>query len=175
MSTRSQIAKMLPDGKVNSIYCHSDGYPSHNGELLLNHYNSEEKVDALLALGDLSFLDVNINPMAEAPARRNWEVDKDPNSEGGIKIRERNAVLTTHTFADPQEGVTIAYHRDRGEDFHVGEYNSLEDFLKAEHWAVYLYLWKDNKWHVSYYYKEKERFFELTPEIIKSGLPTEQE
>jgi hypothetical protein len=56
MSTRSNIARQNADGTIDYIYCHSDGYLSHNGSILLSHYQDAEKVDQLIALGDLSFL-----------------------------------------------------------------------------------------------------------------------
>jgi len=56
MATRSRIGKKLEDGTIKSIYCHFDGYPEHNGEILKEHYKTEAKIDALLELGDLSFL-----------------------------------------------------------------------------------------------------------------------
>jgi hypothetical protein len=56
MATRSNIAKVLPDGKVRVIYSHWDGYPDHHWPILTEHYNTEDKVDALLDLGDVSVL-----------------------------------------------------------------------------------------------------------------------
>ncbi len=56
MSTRSNIGIINADGSVTAIYVHNDGYPSHNGRILLNHYNTEDKVRTLLSLGDLSVL-----------------------------------------------------------------------------------------------------------------------
>ncbi len=56
MSTRSLIGAVQEDGSVKFIYCHWDGYPEHNGKVLLSHYKSQEKVKSLLALGNLSFL-----------------------------------------------------------------------------------------------------------------------
>jgi len=56
MATRSHIGKQLPDGQIKYIYCHFDGYPEHNGEILKEHYIDESKVDQLLELGDLSVL-----------------------------------------------------------------------------------------------------------------------
>lgn len=56
MSTRSNIAKLNEDGTATLIYCHSDGYPSYNGSILLEHYTTDQKVDELLALGDISSL-----------------------------------------------------------------------------------------------------------------------
>ena len=56
MSTRSLIALKQTDGTVKSIYCHWDGYVSHNGRLLIEHYATPEAVEELLALGPLSAL-----------------------------------------------------------------------------------------------------------------------
>lgn len=56
MSTRSHIGKQLENGSIKYIYCHFDGYPEHNGEILKEHYKTEAKIDALLELGDLSVL-----------------------------------------------------------------------------------------------------------------------
>ena len=56
MGTRSTIAIQNTDGTVTGIYCHWDGYLSHNGDILQKFYTTEEKVRALIALGDLSSL-----------------------------------------------------------------------------------------------------------------------
>lgn len=56
MGTRSRIARRNADGTFTSIYCHWDGYPTGVGLTLRDHYASDEKVIALLALGDLSSL-----------------------------------------------------------------------------------------------------------------------
>lgn len=60
MSTNSTISLENQDGSVVSIYCHWDGYPSNNGKILHQHYNSVDKVESLLELGFLSSLDPNI-------------------------------------------------------------------------------------------------------------------
>lgn len=56
MSTRSRIGIEGEDGRVRSVYCHSDGYLSYNGAQLLAHYNDAERALALINEGDLSFL-----------------------------------------------------------------------------------------------------------------------
>ena len=56
MATRSNIGKRLPNGEIIAIYCHWDGYPEHNGKILVEHYKDEAKIDQLLALGALSVL-----------------------------------------------------------------------------------------------------------------------
>jgi len=57
MGTRSLIGRKREDGKIEAIYCHWDGYPSHNGRILLKHYQDPKKVAALMELGALSSLD----------------------------------------------------------------------------------------------------------------------
>lgn len=56
MSTRCRIGIELPDGKVRSIYCHHDGYLSGVGKMLNDHYQTAEKVEKLMDLGDISSL-----------------------------------------------------------------------------------------------------------------------
>lgn len=56
MSTRACVAVMDVDGTVSSIYNHWDGYESFLGATLRDHYNTPEKVNELIALGDVSVL-----------------------------------------------------------------------------------------------------------------------
>lgn len=56
MSTNSSIGIKRIDGSETRIYCHWDGYIEYNGVILQLAYNTAEKVEALLALGDLSSL-----------------------------------------------------------------------------------------------------------------------
>lgn len=87
MGTPCRIGVIKKDNTVNTIYCHWDGYPSEKASMLLNHYNSIEKANALVALGDISHLEKNI-----APA-------------DGVE----------HSYDKPADEVTVAYHRDKGE------------------------------------------------------------
>lgn len=56
MATRSYIGVRNTDGSVDYIYCHFDGYPEHNGDILTSYYSKKNQVDELLKLGDLSVL-----------------------------------------------------------------------------------------------------------------------
>ena len=51
MATRSHIGIKNQDNSVTYIYCHWDGYPGHNGKILLNHYQTEDKVRELMKIG----------------------------------------------------------------------------------------------------------------------------
>lgn len=56
MSTRARVGIVRPDGSILSIYTHSDGYISHHGPILLEHYDTAQKVLALIKMGDCSCL-----------------------------------------------------------------------------------------------------------------------
>lgn len=56
MSTNSSIRIKRTDGTVTGIYCHWDGYIENNGVILQLAYNTPERVEQLLSLGDISTL-----------------------------------------------------------------------------------------------------------------------
>ena len=56
MATRSLIGIKLDNEIVKIIYCHWDGYPEHNGQLLVDNYTSPSAVFELMELGDVSSL-----------------------------------------------------------------------------------------------------------------------
>ena len=58
MATRSLIGVKLNDNIVKTIYCHWDGYPEHNGKLLVENYSTPAAITELMLLGDLSNLDL---------------------------------------------------------------------------------------------------------------------
>lgn len=88
MATRSFIS--IKTGKeFRTIYCHWNGYPEYNGVVLLKHYSTIERIEALLALGSVSYIDKELAPKAG----------------------------TLHNFYNKQKGVTMAYHRDRGDTY----------------------------------------------------------
>lgn len=84
MSTHSIISVVCRDGLVRSAYCHQDGYLQHNGRILVEHYNSQEKAEALIAPGNMSCL------------------------------RARCDKPEGHTGDSPVEGVTVYWTRDAG-------------------------------------------------------------
>ena len=60
MGTRSTIALEFADGTIEQVYCHWDGYLSHNGAMLVQHYMDPFKVKQLLALGGFSSLEASV-------------------------------------------------------------------------------------------------------------------
>jgi len=129
MSTNSSIGIKNENDTVTSIYCHFDGYLSGVGQVLLDHYNTEELTKSLIGLGDLSSVQERLNP----------NEDED------------------HSFNKQIKGITVAYHRDRGEDFNQYKHDTERSFLKKPNIH---YLWKDGKWFYGTH--------ELTQELINN-------
>jgi len=65
MATRSLIGRVVNDGEgkihMEAIYCHYDGYPAGVGTTLMEHYTSDEKVEALIKAGSVESLEMNPN------------------------------------------------------------------------------------------------------------------
>lgn len=114
MSTRSYIL-IKTKNKYVGVYCHNDGYPSHNGSILNKHYTTKRKIKKLFSLGYLSFLDSKLMTKKE------------------------------HSFNKPIEGVTIAYHRDRGDEFRTLEvsYTNFQDLFQ---YVSFVYVFEKGKW-----------------------------
>jgi hypothetical protein len=127
MSTRSLITIEQPDGTYRAIYCHCDGYLTHNGAMLLDHYKDRSKVQELLNLGDISLLAPNVNPEPNKP--HNFEYDK------------------------RQDGVVVAYQRDRGETNCDAKIMSLDELFEQS-WIEYFYIF-DLKGEWKYYHYEQ--------------------
>jgi hypothetical protein len=58
MGTRSAIGIQVGK-KIKAVYCHWDGYPSYNGRILFENYDTA-KTKELVANGDLSSLGADI-------------------------------------------------------------------------------------------------------------------
>lgn len=120
MSTRSIIAKQIGEDQYLTIFCHYDGYPDDNGATLVKHYNTPERVDALLALGDLEVLCEKIEPTPQTP----------------------------HTADAPQPGVTVAMRRDMELSGCEAAEMTREELIEPEYEGIeYTYIFnQDGKW-----------------------------
>jgi hypothetical protein len=124
MSTRSMIARRYEDGSFRSVYAHWDGYPEHNGRILLSHYSNVNKLNSLLDEGDISCLRETVgekHEFGEAPG-----------------------------LANENEWTTF-YGRDRGEEnIEACTFETLDELLAAakERWSIYVYVF-DGSWSFS--------------------------
>ena len=115
MSTRSSIGIKLPDGNIKAIYCHFDGYPDGVGQTLIEHYTTEEKINALMELGGLSVL--------------------------GPEIGEKQDF---NDYVNHNRDWCLAYGRDRGESGIEMNTVSKDEFFDNKDYIDYLYLYNND-------------------------------
>lgn len=124
MSTHAIISVKVGD-MLHAVYCHNDGYRYRAGRCLLENYNTQEAAEHLVALGDLASVGPRLAPEAGEP----------------------------HSFDHPAQGVTVAYHRDRGEVFNAYSFQ-----LSGPTWdevgavlnrfdTEYIYVFLGGSWH----------------------------
>lgn len=113
MGTRSTISMENTDGSVTGIYCHWDGYVSHNGQILFDHYNTPERVQELIALGNISSLGAEIG--------EKHDFDQSPRGHCNVYGRDRGErdqeAVTSSTLREfmDEQAQEFNYHFRRGE------------------------------------------------------------
>ena len=120
MSTRSMIARRYEDGSFRAVYAHWDGYPEHNGRILLSHYSDMNKLNALLDEGDISILRETV----------------------GDKHNFDDFLQGQESPANKNEWTTF-YGRDRGEEgCEASTFDTLDELITAakERWSIYVYV-----------------------------------
>lgn len=132
MATRSTIAMEFPNGTVEQVYCHFDGYLDHNGRILAEHYTDLAKIAELITLGDLSIL--------------------------GPEIGEKHPFDNPHRYGTPEweqfkslyENWCLFYGRDRGENnTHSRKFKDIADFEANLQTEQYNYIFRKGEWFVS--------------------------
>lgn len=124
MGTRSYIAYKKPGERfINGVYCHWDGYITGNGKLLHEHYSTIEKIEKLVALGDMSSLKPTIGVK--------HDFAKPADGDGT-------------TFYNRDRG-------EEWEHVKPGRYVSLAKLLETEEkrGVEYVYLFKNGSWQVA--------------------------
>lgn len=129
------------NNSITYIYNHSDGYLEYLGKMLIKHYNSEEKAKALVNLGDVSVVKEKLAP-----------------EEG-----------TTHTFDNRQEGVSVFYNRDRGENWDDIQPIRIENpvFENPDYTIVYIYVYdvEEQTWLFTRNGKDFENLEEIVNQL----------
>lgn len=114
MGTRSYIAKDIGEGKFLTILCQLESHLEYTGALLINHYNTPDKVDALLGLGDIYYLGERLEPDPALPHGRN--------------------------SGNYQENVTIAFGRDRGKGVWPAQKMTFSDMEDNDEMVEFIYV-----------------------------------
>ena len=147
MGTTSKIAIKHKDGSIDSIYCHWDGYLSHNGYILQNFYNTVEKVTKLIQLGDLS----SLGHKGIYPEIMTNEVEQKED------IQELSKYIKS-------------YARDFGETKRISHFESEDDWVKDLCEYAYLFDEETNTW---YHFDNNKILLEEAIEKDKTNAPSE--
>ena len=135
MATRSTIAIQREDGTVAQVYAHWDGYLEGNGALLVNYYNTPEKVEELIAQGDISSLGTSVgkrHPFSVFEAKD--DADKAAQQE-----------------AEDNDWTTF-YGRDRGEPgCEARVYKDVEDYETNYQPEEFNYFFIEGRWYYKSY------------------------
>ena len=111
MSTRSIIALKTGENRCLAARCHYDGYPENNGAILLAAYNTEERVRALLALGELESLGPELGEKHDRSDKEHPDWCFAYGRDGG----EKNTAARDRTITGLQgERVSYIYLFDQG-------------------------------------------------------------
>lgn len=124
MGTRSAIGIIKNNGQVHGVYCHWDGYPEHNGLILLEHYKTPEKVQELINMGDISSLDKEIGSKHHFNER--------PDGQCTFYGRDRDEHSPSKTF-DTREEFFIHFRDDGNAEW------------------LYLFDTTNNSWYFKHY------------------------
>ena len=144
MSTNSNIG-IRNGNKIKYIYCHWDGYLSHNGLMLNLFYRDLDKVSALINLGDISSLGYNV----DAPRR----------IQGGQDASN----LSNYMRVTLKTSFCVAYGRDRGDRYSDVAPRTINysEYLDYAQQFAYVYDMKDKKWYVVHKVMGKMKEYQL--------------
>jgi hypothetical protein len=134
--TRWMVGIEAPNGKIATTYGHWDGYPKHAGEMLKKYYNNPAKVKELLKLGKAGISSI------------------------GPKIKGSKS----HSFDNPERGVTVFYGRDRGEkDNYTNTWKDRDAVQLGKSGEEFAYIWnvKEKKWYYKARYTNPQEWSEL--------------
>jgi hypothetical protein len=140
---------------VKSVYCHWDGYLSHNGAILQEHYDSV-KANQLVALGDLSSLRPNIGEKHD--------------------FSRLDSTIPEAEYEALYGEMCTFYGRDRGEtgtEWQVA--HTFDEFLEQVNGCCgeYYYIMKDGVWYCGDTYGRTELSNKLT--ALTEALASEKE
>lgn len=150
MATRSTIALEFADGTVGQVYCHWDGYLSHNGKILLNHYMDPFKVCELIDNGDLSSLGPNIGEKHEFD---------NPYKYG---TPEGDA------WSEAKREMCTFYMRDRGEeDVEARYFKDFADYEANHQYEEYEYILREVDGQAVWYVNQGEGYEPLVEALVE--------
>ena len=172
MGTRSNIFIENLDGTYTGIYCHWDGYLDYNGVILYQAYQTPEKLQKLIDLGDISSLGAEIDP---SPLVEKFGFDYLANQEYRALSEEERERLQKEARQNNEKDLpkyTTAYHRDRGEKLNQMHVQSFQDVIDQQGGSIeYLYVATRKKdGSLCWYVKSDDYFGFLQDALLEQDL-----
>jgi hypothetical protein len=157
MATRGTIAIQREDGTVAQVYSHWDNYLEGNGHLLVTHYNTPEKVEELLAQGDISSLGSSVgkqHPFSIFDA-------KDDADKAAQQEAEENDWTTFYGRDRGEKDTEARVYQDVAEYERTGDSGMFEEFN---------YFFIEGRWYYKSYDKlvrdvEKQLAYEMLKKV----------
>ena len=132
MSTNSLVAYLNEDGSVVSSYVHYDGYATGVGEMLLEHYNSEERArDLAWCLGYASSLKETISESHEDRANTDEAETYESYEDFEEQIRECSHLEYVYVWDTHKDEWLVATWENTKKKFHNG---TCFDYEFESHW-----------------------------------------
>ena len=132
MSTNSLVAYLNEDGSVVSSYVHYDGYATGVGEMLLEHYNSEERArDLAWCLGYASSLKETISESHEDRANTDEAETYESYEDFEEYIRECSHLEYVYVWDIHKDEWLVATWENTKKKFHNG---TCFDYEFESHW-----------------------------------------
>ena len=133
MATRSRVGYKVPGSQlVRSVYVHYDGYPSARLPILHEHFNTLEKVQELVSMGDISVIAPKVHPTTD-----------------------------THSFDIQENDVCVFYHRDRKEPLNFIEETEESFWNNTSSSEEFLYMYEEGDWWVKALYPVSSKSFDV--------------
>ena len=153
MATRSLIGIKIGK-RVEFVYCHWDGYLANNGRTLFRFYQNKDKIKALISVGDMSSLGIDLCKQDLFNSDRNTNISWET------------------TISWMKSGNRCSYYnRDFGRDEDTGlkTLPSVNKYKQAQaKWGCeYQYLYQNGAW---YYRYDSKNFIRLTEEKIAKEI-----
>ena len=132
MSTNSLVAYLNEDGSVVSSYVHYDGYATGVGEMLLEHYNSEERArDLAWCLGYASSLKETMSESHEDRANTDEAETYESYEDFEEYIRECSHLEYVYVWDTHKDEWLVATWEHTKKKFHNG---TCFDYEFESHW-----------------------------------------
>lgn len=134
MATRSMIGILRQDGIVTGIYCHNDGYVDGGvGQMLVEHWDTQDKVEELMKLGQISVLGKTIGTKVDFDTFRGREQCLAYHRDRGECLRSSKRFTDRDEYIKMSDFCDYFYLFD-GAEWHYstndGWWNKVQDYVK---------------------------------------------